>query len=143
MRLPIVALVLLAAAHPARAAAQRASSHPAPAGDTIPASATVVDEKDLAVKPELVNRSAITRLLTRSYPQALRDEGTTGRVTVTMVIDPTGVPRLVTVTGSSGVAEFDEASVRVTRAMRFSPPVLNGAPVWVRVLVPVEFSRTP
>ena len=142
MRLPIVALVLLAAAHPAHAAAQRASSDPL-AGDTIPASATVVEEKDLVVKPELVNRSAITRLLTRSYPQALRDEGTTGRVTVTMVIDPTGVPRLVTVTGSSGVAEFDEASVRVTRAMRFSPPVLNGTPVWVRVLVPVEFSRTP
>jgi len=141
MRLSIVALVLLAAAHPVRAAAQRASAEPA--GDTIPASATVVDEKDLAVKPELVNRSEISRLLTRSYPRALRDEGTTGRVTVTLVIDPTGVPRLVTVTGSSGVAEFDEASVRVTRAMRFSRPVLNGAPVYVRVLVPVEFSRTP
>ena len=142
MRLPIVALVLLAAAHPAHAAAQRASPDPV-AGDTIPAGVTVIEEKDLTVKPALVNRSAITRLLTRSYPQALRSEGTTGRVTVTMVIDPTGVPRLVTVTGSSGVAEFDEASVRVTRAMRFSPPVLNGAPVYVRVLVPVEFSRTP
>ena len=142
MRLPIVALVLLAATHPAHAAAQRASPDPV-AGDTIPAGVTVIEEKDLTVKPALVNRSAITRLLTRSYPQALRDEGTTGRVTVTMVIDPTGVPRLVTVTGSSGVAEFDEASVRVTRAMRFSPPVQNGTPVWVRVLVPVEFSRTP
>ena len=111
MRLPIVALVLLAAAHPAHAAAQRASPDPV-AGDTIPAGVTVIEEKDLTVKPALVNRSAITRLLTRSYPQALRGEGTTGRVTVTMVIDPTGVPRLVTVTGSSGVAEFDEASVR-------------------------------
>ena len=139
MRLPIVALVLLAAAHPAHAAAQRASPDPV-AGDTIPAGVTVIEEKDLTVKPALVNRSAITRLLTRSYPQALRGEGTTGRVTVTMVIDPTGVPRLVTVTGSSGIPEFDDASVRVTRAMRFSPPVLNGSPVWVRLLLPVEFS---
>ena len=139
MRLPIAALVLLIAVLPARTAAQGAT----PAGDTIPASVTVVDAKDLAVKPELRNQAEISRLLTRSYPRALRDEGTSGRVTVTLVIDPTGVPHLATVTGSSGVPEFDEASLRVTRAMRFSPPVLNGSPVWVRVVVPVEFSRTP
>jgi TonB family protein len=143
MRLQVIALLLLAAAHPARAAAQRTVPDTAAAGDTIPASARVVDEKDLVVKPELVNRSAIARLLTRSYPRTLRDDGTTGRVTVTMVIDPAGVPHLVTVTGSSGIPEFDEASLRVTRAMRFSPPVLDGAPMWVRVRVPVEFSLVP
>jgi TonB family protein len=135
MRLPL--LLLLLAAAPVRAAAQDAPA------DTIPASARVVDETDLATKPELVNRSAIARLLTRNYPRALREEGRTGRVTVTMVIDPAGVPRLVTVTGSSGIPEFDEASLRVTRAMRFSPPVQDGAPVWVRVRVPVEFSLVP
>jgi len=140
MRFPIL-LLLLAAAAPARAAAQRAPADSA--ADTIPASARVVDEKDLATKPELVNRSAISRLLTRNYPRALREEGKTGQVTVTMVVDPAGVPRLVTVTGSSGIPEFDEASLRVTRAMRFSPPVLDGAPVWVRVRVPVEFSLVP
>jgi TonB family protein len=136
MRIPIL-LLLLAAAAPVSAAAQDT------AADTIPASARVVDEKDLATRPELVNRGAIARLLTRNYPPALREEGRTGRVTVTMVIDPAGVPRLVTVTGSSGVPEFDAASLRVTRAMRFSPPVLDGAPVWVRVRVPVEFSVVP
>ena len=135
-----LALVLLAAVHPARTAAQRASSDPVMAGDTIPASATIVDAKDLAVMPELRNRSEISRLLTRLYPRALREEGRTGRVTVTLVVDPAGVPRLVTVTGSSGIPEFDDASLRVTRAMRFSPPVLNGSPVWVRLLLPVEFS---
>ncbi|MFL5540981.1 MAG: energy transducer TonB [Longimicrobiaceae bacterium] len=142
MRLPsFVLLVLLAAAGPARAAAQRVPEDPS--GDSIPASATVVNETDLTQKPELTNRPAIVRLLTRSYPQALRDEGKAGRVTVTMLIDPSGVPHLVTVTGSSGVPEFDQASLRVTRAMRFTPPVLNAQPVWVRVVVPVEFSRTP
>jgi protein TonB len=135
MRFPLAAVALLAAAHPVRAAAQ--------APDTIPASAVVVEEKDLTVKPELTNRPAIVRLLTRSYPRALRDEGRPGRVTVTTVIDPAGVPRLVTVTGNSGIAEFDEAALRVVRAMRFTPPVRDGAPVWVRVIVPVEFSRTP
>jgi len=135
MRFPLAAVALLAAAHPVRAAAQ--------APDTIPASAVVVEEKDLTVKPELTNRPAIARLLTRSYPRALRDEGRPGRVTVTTVIDPAGVPRLVTVTGNSGTAEFDEAALRVVRAMRFTPPVRDGAPVWVRVIVPVEFSRTP
>ncbi|HEV7588000.1 MAG TPA: TonB family protein [Longimicrobium sp.] len=138
MRLPIIALVVISAAHPARTAAQRAA--PGPVADTLPASAVVVDEHDLVVKPELLNRSAIVRLLTRSYPEALREEGRTGRVTVTVVVDPAGVPRLVSVTGSSGIPEFDDASLRVTRAMRFSPPVLNGSPVWVRLLIPVEFS---
>jgi len=135
MRFPLVAVALLAATHPVRVAAQ--------APDSIPASAVVVEEKDLAVKPELTNRPAIARLLTRSYPRALQEEGRTGRVTVTMVIDPEGVPRLATVTGSSGVPEFDEASLRVVRAMRFTPPVRDGQPVWVRVIVPLEFSRTP
>lgn len=141
MRLLIVPLVLLAVAAPARAAAQRVPEDPS--GDSIPAAARVVAESDLAVKPALTNRPAIARLLTRSYPQALRDEGRSGRVTVTMVIDPSGVPHLATVTGSSGVPEFDEASLRVTRAMRFTPPVLDGSPVWVRVVVPVDFSRAP
>jgi len=135
MRFPLVAIALLAAAHPVRAAAQ--------APDSIPSSAVVIEEKDLTVKPELTNRPAIARLLTRSYPQALRDEGRSARVTVTMVIDPAGVPRLATVTGNSGIAEFDDAALRVVRAMRFSAPVKDGAPVWVRVVVPVDFSRTP
>jgi TonB family protein len=134
MRLTIVALLLLAATHPARSAAQGAPA------DSIPTSARVVDAKDLTVQPELQNRAAIVRLLGRVYPDALREHGTTGRVTVTLVVDPTGVPRLVTVTGSSGVPEFDDASLRVTRAMRFSPPVLDGLPVWTRLILPVEFS---
>jgi len=142
MRIPIpILLLLLSAAAPVHAAAQRAPADSA--ADTIPASARVVDENDLATKPELVNRGAVARLLTRNYPRALREEGKTGRVTITLVIDPAGVPRLVTVTGSSGIPEFDDASLRVTKAMRFSPPVLDGAPVWVRVRVPVEFSLMP
>ncbi len=140
MRIPLVALALLAAAHPIRAAAQQAEAPPA---DSIPASAVVVDESALTVKPELANRPVIARLLTRNYPRALRDEGRTGMVRVTMVIDPAGMPRLVTVTGSSGIEEFDDAALRVVRAMRFSAPMKDGAPVWVRVVVPVEFSREP
>ncbi|SOD02676.1 protein TonB [bacterium JGI 053] len=140
MRLSIVALLLLAATHPARAAAQGAPADSS--AETIPASARVVEAKDLTVQPELQNRSAIARLLGRVYPQALREHGTTGRVTVTLVVDPAGVPRLVTVTGSSGVPGFDDASLRVTRAMRFSPPMLDGSPVWTRLILPVEFTLT-
>lgn len=140
MRSTLVALAFLAAALPARAAAQS----PDPAGaDSVPSTITVVEERELTVKPELTNRPAIARLLTRNYPRALREEGRTGMVRVTMVIDPTGTPRGVTVTGGSGIAEFDEAALRVVRAMRFSAPVKDGTPVWVRVVVPVEFSREP
>lgn len=137
MRIPLVALVLLAAAAPVRAAAQSADA------DSIPASATVVDERELTAKPQLTNRPAIVRLMTRNYPRALREEGRTGIVRLTLVIDPTGTPRRVTVTGGSGIAEFDDAALRVVRAMRFTSPVKDGTPVWVRVSVPVEFSPEP
>lgn len=138
MRIPIVALACaLCAAHPIRAAAQSA------AGDSIPASASVVDERELTAKPQLTNRPVIARLLTRNYPRALQQEGRTGIVRVTLVIDPGGMPRQVTVTGGSGIAEFDEAALRVVRAMRFTAPAKDGAPVWVRVSIPVEFSPEP
>lgn len=143
MRLPLLALVLLAAVPADRAAAQRTPPDTATAGDTVPAPARIVDMKDLTDKPELTNRAVISRLLTRIYPTELRDEGITGHVTVTLVIDPAGVPRVVSVTGGSGVPAFDDAALRVTRAMRFTPPVLDGAPVWVRMLIPLEFSRAP
>lgn len=140
MRIPLVALVLLAAAAPVRAAAQSAD---AAAGDSIPANAQVVDERELTARPELTNRPVIRRLMERNYPRALREEGRTGMVRITMLIDPTGTPRLLTVTGPSGVSEFDEAALKVVRAMRFTAPVKDGAPVWVRVSIPVEFSTTP
>jgi TonB family protein len=137
MRLPILVLLLLAAAQPVRAAAQRTSSDRA--DDTIPASAVVIDGDDMADPPKLENRSTIVRLLSQNYPRDLRAMGRTGSVTVTMVIDPLGMPRLVRVTGTSGVQEFDDVALRVSRAMRFSRPVLNGSPVWVRARVPVMF----
>jgi TonB family protein len=137
MRLPILVLLLLAAAQPVRAAAQRTSLDMA--DDTIPASAVVIDGDDMADPPKLENRSTIVRLLSQNYPRDLRAMGRTGSVTVTMVIDPLGMPRLVRVTGTSGVQEFDDVALRVSRAMRFSRPVLNGSPVWVRARVPVMF----
>jgi TonB family protein len=138
MRVSILIIALIAASTPVCAAAQGAPADSGAAG--IPASARVVEVKDLTVPPVLLNRAVIVRLLTRVYPKALRDEGITGRVTVTLVVDPGGVPAMVAVTGSSGIPEFDEASLRVTRAMRFSPATLDGSPVWVRMLIPVEFT---
>lgn len=98
MRIPLVALVLLAAAAPVRAAAQSAD------GDSLPASATVVDERELSAKPTLTNLPVVRRMIDRNYPRSLREEGRTGMVRITMLIDPTGMPRLVTVTGPSGPA---------------------------------------
>jgi hypothetical protein len=130
MRTPLVALALLAAALPVRAAARSADAAPA---DSVPASALVVDARALTVKPELTNRPAIHRLLARSYPRALRDQGTTGRVTVTMVIDPAGVPRLVTVTGKRcsrvrrGLGARDPRHALLPARARRRPRVGEGA----------------
>jgi TonB family protein len=140
MRKAFFLLLLLCAAIPAHAAAQQT---PAADPDSIPASARVVDPQDLPGRLELLNQGAVARQMERHYPRELREAGTRGRVTVSMVLDPGGVPRRVTVTGSSGVDAFDQAALLVTRVMRFTPPRVDGAPVWVRVQLPVNFELVP
>ncbi|HKP77172.1 MAG TPA: energy transducer TonB [Longimicrobiaceae bacterium] len=131
---------LLAAAAlwlPARAAAQVTS---APGDSVPPPNVTVVEESQLTRKPELTNRQQVARAMQDYYPSALRDHGVSGQAEVTFLIDPTGVPRFVQVSNSSGNNELDDAAIRVLRRARFTPPRLNGAPVWVRVRLPVVFS---
>jgi TonB family protein len=138
MRIVPFALVLLAVTLPVAA---RAQSSAVAAADSVPSGAVVVDLDSLTTKPELRNRAAIARLMSRHFPRELREGGARGRTMVAFVVDPGGVPRLVTITGSSGYTDLDEAAVLVVRAMRFSPPLLNGAAVWVRLSFPVTFEQ--
>lgn len=146
MRIPVLVSLLAGAAMamPTRAAAQdeRWSARGPEPGDTLPVSAVVVEEAQLTRKPSLVNRAQVFRALNDNYPAALREQGITGQAELTLLIDPSGVPRFVTVSNSSGRTDLDTAAIRVMRRARFSPSRLNEAPVWVRVRVPVVFSIT-
>jgi TonB family protein len=102
-------------------------------------SVATVDESQLTRKPTMVNRSDVARLLGQSYPTELRDAGLMGTVYITFVITERGVPTEIAVANSSGYLEMDRAGMEVAKKMRFSHPELNGAPVRVRVRIPVTF----
>lgn len=95
----------------------------------------------VAVKPRLNNQSTIARVLAQSYPGQLREAGVRGTTSLRMVVEPDGSTSNVSVIRSSGYVEMDQGAVRVGRAMRFTPAMVNGRPVRVRVDLPVTFAR--
>lgn len=73
------------------------------------------------------------------YPDALRNNGTNGSVTVEFVVDTTGrVVRAEAVRWSH--REFADPAVRAVLRWRFEPGTLNGRKANFRVAVPIEFN---
>lgn len=90
------------------------------------------------VMPRMLNRASPF-----VYPRALYDARTPGDVLLRMWIDTSGTP----VRDSTAVQEhatqaaFDSAAMTGAEQLRFSPAMMNGAPVAVQVLLPVKFRR--
>jgi len=107
------------------------------------AAALPVDRElgDVDVRPELVNRAAVTAALSQEYPPALRDLGVTGTVVVRVRIRTDGRPDLPALEVVSATRpEFGDAAWRVAAKMRFRPARLRGATVPVWVNIPVTFA---
>ena len=73
------------------------------------------------------------------YPVRARRAGQKGTVTLRVLIDTTGRPAEVSVQGSSGHAELDQAALEAVRAARFRPYLEGGIPQAVWVQVPINF----
>ena len=73
------------------------------------------------------------------YPRLSIRMGETGTVMVRLLIDPTGMPRDVQVSRSSGHARLDDAAIAAVKKARFKPPTENGRPVAGVTNVPVNF----
>ena len=73
------------------------------------------------------------------YPEALKREGGSGVVAVTIVIDEKGTVIKATVAKSSNDG-LNEAAIEAVKKWKFKPAQKDGEKVKVRVTVPISFS---
>lgn len=74
------------------------------------------------------------------YPQAMRDAGLEGVVSLTALIDPEGRVSSVRVIGSPAHPDLGKAAAEAVSQWQFSPTLLNGEAVEVLMNVSVAFS---
>ncbi|MFW6331252.1 MAG: TonB family protein [Gemmatimonadota bacterium] len=91
------------------------------------------------VPPRLENSSRVSRELARLYPARLRDLGIGGAAKVRFSIDSTGRVLKAEIHRSSGYHDLDEAALRVSRIMRFTPALKEGRAVPACVVLDVVF----
>lgn len=105
----------------------------------LPAEGFVAVDSALATLPVLADRSAARRIVAEEYPRELQERGIGGTVRILAWINPQGATELVQIDGSSGMAELDQAAVRVARALRFQPATRLGVAVGTWLAVPIRF----
>ncbi len=75
------------------------------------------------------------------YPEAMKREGMTGLVAVTVVIDEKG-NIIDSVIAKSSNAEFEKPALDAVKSWKFKPGKKDGTPVKVRVTLPLRFTLT-
>lgn len=85
------------------------------------------------VKPDVKNRSELSRALEREYPPLLRDAGIGGTATIWFFIDEAGAVQQIQVKESSGHTALDEAALKVADIIQFTPALNRDkrVPVWI------------
>ena len=73
------------------------------------------------------------------FPNAMKREGTSGVVAVSIVVDETGAVVSCTVAKSSR-AEFEEPAVTAVKKWKFKPAQKDGVPVKIKLTVPIRFN---
>jgi protein TonB len=74
------------------------------------------------------------------YTEAARSEGITGTITLEVVIADTGEVLQARSVGKKLGAGLEESAVATYKRKRFSPSVLEGKAITVKVLIPIRFS---
>lgn len=105
----------------------------------LPAEGFVAVDSALATLPVLADRMTARRIVAEEYPRELQERGVGGTVRILAWINPQGGAELVQIDGSSGMAELDQAAVRVARALRFQPATRLGVAVGTWLAVPIRF----
>lgn len=95
--------------------------------------------EEVSQPPVLENACRVARLVTRNYPPLARDAGEKGTVVLSLVVDSHGMARDAAVEPGPLRPEFGEAVMRVVGQMRFAPARVGGAPVAVRISMPIRF----
>lgn len=157
-RLPDREMVIdLTASFRTRAAALRApepSATPEPAAalpEAVPGPAapgTAAEDQDggepdvplreISALPQLRDRSALRAKLARYYPPRARAGGIEGVVTLEIVVSSRGKIGRATVVRADP-PEFGAAALQACHELEFSPAIMNGRPVAVRIRLPMRF----
>ncbi len=92
------------------------------------------------VEPELRNRSEVTGVLQREYPDELRAAGIGGTAVVYLYVDRNGEVGNVRTARSSGHEVLDAAALEVARSFQFTPALNRDqqVPVWIQIPVVFE-----
>ncbi|EMM98466.1 TonB-dependent receptor [Leptospira noguchii str. 1993005606] len=82
----------------------------------------------------------LTPNITPEYPDEARSAGITGTSTLEVIIAENGQVLRVRSVGKSLGFGLDEAAIEAFYKKRYSPSILDGKPITVKVLIPVRFS---
>jgi TonB family protein len=143
---PALLLVVIAAVLPRRCGDSPIVLHPFPGAESAapPSAARAFPKKRNAPKktglvaPRPMNMRELQARIRKYYPEAEHRAGKGGHVMLTLVVGADGKVSKARVETSGG-ADFDEAALKVARAMRFSPARMNGAPVAVEITEGIDF----
>ncbi len=72
------------------------------------------------------------------YPQSAINAGIEGTVVVTIVVDKNG--NVTNAEIFSSIPQLDNAALRAARSKVFSPGLINGSPVNMRMNIPIDFN---
>lgn len=102
----------------------------------------VFELHEIQTAPAVQNLDEFSAALREGYPPALRDSAIAGRVLVELVIGADGAVQGATVVEASR-AEFGAPSIRAAEVLRFTPGAIEGRPVAVRAVQPVNWEVAP
>jgi TonB family protein len=92
--------------------------------------------------PRVLNGDLFSQALARGYPPHLRDAGTTGTVYVRFRVEMDGSISRTSIIRSSN-PRFSEAALHAIQVLRFRPGKIDGAPVRVWVVLPIQWEIWP
>ncbi len=127
-----------ASARPALTPATTAQAEPSPrSGDSADPEAEVFAGSSIGA-PRLLNGRELAAMLRRFYPEREREAGVEGKVMLELHLSPEGRVLRAEAVGSGG-ADFDDAARRIALLLRFSPTVVGGRQVAVRLRQAIRF----
>jgi len=89
--------------------------------------------------PSLSNFDEVIRVMQRSYPMSLRNQGIGGTIKVWFVVDPEGQTQRIAIKEGSGHLALDRAAIAAANAMRFTVTRVGDCRAWVLVDMPIVF----
>lgn len=107
---------------------------------TVPDSVHLVSLDSVDVRPLPRNLREFEAAVGEMYPAGLRGSGARAQVLAGFAVDPDGAPQYAQVLQSTD-PRFDAAALKSVGMLRFEPARRDGAPVWVWMEMPLEWSE--